>query len=170
MHHCVGGYDRECLTGRTQVFSVRSAQGDRLSTLQLAVHEARRGTFRFSQVQHLAACNAEPAAAAVFAVMKLLTALNAGKVPHHAAAALEYRSSRNGRTLCGFDHTSDTAWEQARGGALPYLPAELRKLSAMELGERVADYRRPQRSVPPEADEPEVDDDDFERRVLRWIR
>jgi hypothetical protein len=91
-------------------------------------------------------------------------------VPHRAAAALRRRSSSPGHAICGFDHTSDAAWEQARAGALPYLPAELRTLSAMELGELVADYRLTQRIVPPQADEPEVDDDDFERRVLRWIR
>jgi hypothetical protein len=170
MHHCVGGYDRECLAGRTQVFSVRSAQGERLSTLQLNLHKAYGGTFRFSQAQHLAACNSEPPPEAVQAVKKLLTAMNGGKVPHRAGAALEHRGASNGRHICGFDHTSDTAWEQARAGALPYLPAELRKLPAMELGARVADFRMPQRSVQPEPDEPEVDDDDFERRVLRWIR
>ena len=47
MHHCVGGYDRECLTGRTQIFSVRTVEGERLSTLQLSVQERSRGTFRF---------------------------------------------------------------------------------------------------------------------------
>ena len=50
MHHCVGGYDRECLTGRTQIFSRAHRRGNRLSTLQLSVREGPRGTFRFSAV------------------------------------------------------------------------------------------------------------------------
>jgi hypothetical protein len=53
----------------------------------------------------------------------------------------------------------------------PYLPAELRKLFAMEMGELAADYRQTKRHFqPPKPDEPEMDNDDFERRVLRWIR
>ena len=75
------------------------------------------------------------------AVKQLLTALNGGKVPHRAAVVVDRRSSNSGHTICGFDHTNDTAWEQARAGVLPYLPTELRKLSAVELGELVADYR-----------------------------
>jgi hypothetical protein len=149
---------------------VRSVQGERLSTLQLSVREGPRGTFRFSETQHLAVCNSEPPAEAVYAARQLLTALNAGKVVHRAAAARPHTKSSSGHDICGFDHTNDLAWEQARAGALPYLPAELRKLSAMELGELAADYRATQRIVPPAPDEPEVDDDDFERRVLRWIR
>jgi hypothetical protein len=34
MHHCVGGYAQQCLSGSSHIFSVRDAKGLRLSTLQ----------------------------------------------------------------------------------------------------------------------------------------
>ena len=106
---------------------------------------------------------------AVSAVKRLLRALNRGQLPHRAAAASSTAIRAPG-TPSAVSITPAIRPGAGPRGALPYLPAELRKLSAMELGELVADYRVTQRSVPPQADEPEVDDDDFERRVLRWIR
>ena len=49
MHHCAGGYTRECMTGRTQIFSLRTASGKRLSTLQVVAREIRPGTFQYMQ-------------------------------------------------------------------------------------------------------------------------
>ena len=54
MQHCVGGYDRECMTGRTQIFSLRTARGKRLSTLQLW-HGNRVRRFPLYKGQNLAA-------------------------------------------------------------------------------------------------------------------
>ena len=74
------------------------------------------------------------------------------------------------KTLCGFDYRSDTAWEEARAGAIPFLPSDLQRLNAMEIGATVMDFRLKQRSEQPELSETEDDHEDFEKRVLRWIR
>ena len=67
MHHCVGGYDRACMLGRTQIFLLRTASGTRLSTLQLSAREIRPGIFHFTEEQNLAACNKPPPGDAVAA-------------------------------------------------------------------------------------------------------
>jgi hypothetical protein len=38
MHHCVGGYTSQCLSGNSHIFSIRDSNGIRLSTLQLQQH------------------------------------------------------------------------------------------------------------------------------------
>jgi hypothetical protein len=172
MHHCVGGagYDRECRTGRTQIFSLRTARGRRLSTLQLSASKTRDGEFRFSVVQNRAACNASPPSAAVAAEKELLSALNEGKLPHNLAAARPRRVVEEVQVHCGFDYLSDAAWAQARTGALPFLPADLQRLGPMELGAWVTDFRLRPRCEQPELSEADDDYEDFEKRVLRWIR
>ena len=61
IRHCVGGYDVDCATQPTQIFSVQTLDGKRLSTLQLkATPGENEGEFRFTIEQHRAALNAEP--------------------------------------------------------------------------------------------------------------
>ena len=170
MHHCVGGYASECATGRTQIFSLRTARGIRLSTLQLFAREIRPGLFHFTQKQNRAACNASPTFEADTAAKQLISALNKGEVRHSVGDPLLHRSRMALHLLCGFDYRNDTAWEQARAGALPFLPSDVRRLGAMELGEMVTDFRLKKRCEQPELDEPDDEHEDFEKRVLRWIR
>ena len=72
MHHCAGGYTRECMTGRTQIFSLRTASGKRLSTLQVVAREIRPGTFQYMEWQNRAAYNGPPPDEAVMAAAQLL--------------------------------------------------------------------------------------------------
>jgi len=170
VHHCVGRYDRECMTGWTQVFSLRTARGKRLSTLQLSARKTGSGRFCFTEVQNLAAYNNPPPRAAVTAAKELLSALNEDKVRYHVGPPQPRRASADLHVLCGFDHLRDAAWEQARAGALPFLPSDLRRLGPMELGATVTAFRLKQRWEQPELNEADDDHGDFEKRVLRWIR
>ena len=170
MHHCVGGYDRECMTGQTQIFSLRTAKGKRLSTLQLSARKMRRGAFYFTVAQNLAAHNAPPPRAAVAAARELLSSLNEGKLQYHVGSPLPRRANADVHVLCGFDYRSDAAWEQARAGALPFLPSDLRRLGPMELGAGVTTFHLKPRYEQPELNEPDDDHENFERRVLRWIQ
>ncbi len=170
MHHCVGGYDRECMSGRTQIFSLRTVRGRRLSTLQLFAREIRPGIFHFTEGQNLAFCNGPPPGTAVTAAEQLLVALNGGDLQHYLGGAPRRRAAADVKTLCGFDYRSDTAWEQVRAGAIQFLPSDLQRLSPMELGATVMAFRPKQRSEQPELSEPDDDHEDFEKRVLRWIR
>ena len=112
MHHCVGGYDSLCMRGRTQIFSLRTAKGERLSTLELVAREIRPGVFWFTEEQHLAAYNRPPPGEAVAAARQLVSALNSRRALRHVAAALPRRAAVDVHVLCGFDYRSDTAWEQ----------------------------------------------------------
>ncbi|MGA2259607.1 MAG: PcfJ domain-containing protein [Thermoguttaceae bacterium] len=170
VHHCVGRYDRECMTGWTQVFSLRTARGKRLSTLQLSARKTGSGRFRFEEVQNLAAYNNPPPRAAVTAAKELLSALNEDKVRYHVGPPQPRRASADLHVLCGFDHLRDAAWVQARAGALPFLPSDLQRLGPMELGATVTAFRLKQRWEQPELNEADDDHGDFEKRVLRWIR
>ncbi len=170
MHHCVGGYARECMTGRTQIFSLRTASGKRLSTLQVVARQIRPGTFQYMERQNRAAFNGPPPDEAVMAAGQLLRALNQGELRRNLAGAPQRRAAADVKTLCGFDYRSDTAWEEARAGAIPFLPSDLQRLGPRELGAAVMAFRLKQRSEQPELSEPEDDHEDFEKRVLRWIR
>ncbi len=170
MHHCAGGYDRECMTGRTQIFSLRTAKGKRLSTLQLSMRGIRPGVYRFTDEQNLAAYNGRPPPEAQAAAKELLAALNKGNLRHNVAAALVPQVHADTLSLCGFDYRSDTAWQQARAAAIPFLPSDLKRLGAMEFGAFVTAFTLKPRSEQPELDEPDDDHEDFEKRVLRWIR
>jgi hypothetical protein len=170
MHHCAGGYGRDCMKGFTQIFSLRTARGKRLSTLQLYAWKIRRSEHRFAEVQHRAAYNAPPPSLAVAAANELLAALHQGELRYQVGPQPARHAIDDSRALCGFDYRSDAAWQQARAAANPFLPSDLQRLGAMEFGALVTAFILKPRSEQPELDEPEDDHEDFEKRVLRWIR
>ena len=170
MHHCVGGYDRECMTGRTQIFSLRTARGKRLSTLQLS---ARKNAPREILLQRRAKSgSAQCTAAKRGRHGGKRTALRAkrgqGAIPCRLPPAAP--RSADMHVLCGFDYRSDAAWEQARAGALPFLPPDLQRLVPMDFAASVTTFSLKQRCEQPELNEPDDDHEDFERRILRWIQ
>ena len=169
MHHCVGSYDRECMTGWTQIFSLLSASGRRLSTLQLTAQELV-GKLHFAEMQNAGACNERPPKAAVAAARELLSDLNKGLVRCHVGHPTARLARAHLHMLCGFDYWSDAAWERARADALPYLPADLQRLGPMDSVPAVSAFKLKRRSEDPELSEPDDDHEDFEKRVLRWIR
>ena len=171
MHHCVGGYDLDCATQPTQIFSVQTADGERLSTLQLKVRMAKNGgEFHFTIVEHLAAMNAEPQQEPLTAAAALVAALNKCRVPHQVAKAINAPSEMKAHDLCPFNFDDDAAWKTARACYMPLLPADLRALCPMELGRLAANFKLPQRLTPSSEQEQECDSDDFESRLLRWMR
>jgi hypothetical protein len=172
MRHCVGGFDVECATQPTQIFSVQTLAGARLSTLQLQVRRGKKQEeFIFVMVQHHAVLNAKPPEEALAAAATLVAALNKRQIPHQVAKALNYRSKIEASDLCPFDFHDDAAWATARACYLPLLPADLRSLSPLEFGRLAANFKRPEPSCPTVGkEEPDSDSDDFETRVLRWMR
>jgi hypothetical protein len=172
MHHCAGGYDLQCATLPTQIFSVRTLDTKRLSTLQLNVQPGKKpGDFRFTIEEHRAALNEKPPPLALAAATALLTALNNGRIPHEVAKSLGFQTEIEAHNLCPFDFDDDAAWTTARACYLPLLPADLRSLSPMEFGRLAANFKLPERRGPSDRDEdPDDESDDFETRVLRWMR
>ena len=54
---------------------------------------------------------------------------------------------------------------------MPLLPADLRALSPMEFGRLAANFKLPEPLSPSGCEEEQnSDSDDFETRVLRWMR
>jgi hypothetical protein len=156
--------------GWTQIFSLRTARGQRLSTLHLSARIVNLGKPWFIEVQNLAAHNTPPPNAAVAAATELLAALNQGKLPCRVGPSQSGRPAAVAHALCGFDHWSDTAWGRARAAAIPFLPSDLQRLAPMELGATVAAFRLKPRCEQPDLNETNDDHEDFEKRVLRWIR
>jgi hypothetical protein len=169
MHHCAGRYYRDCMKGLTQIFSLRTARGKRLSTLQLYAWKVRPKKFCFSIAQHRAAYNAHAPGEAEAAAGELLSALNQGELRYRVGPPAPRGPIHELHTLCGFDYRSDTAWGQATAAALPFLPSDLQRLGPMELAKRVITFKVKPRSEQPELCEPDDNHDDFEKRVLRWI-
>lgn len=172
MRHCVGGHDVECTTRPTQVFSVQTLDGKRLSTLQLTVRRERsEREFFFTIEEHLARLNSQPQQQASTAAATLVTALNNGQVPHQVAKTLHFRSAFDSHDLCSFDVNDDAAWTTARACYLPLLPADLRALDPVEFGRLAAHFRLPEPLSPSgREEEQDSDSDDFETRVLQWMR
>lgn len=73
MHHCVGGYSRQCYAGYSRIFSIRLA-GKTLATAEINYYADRR--WRLGQVR--GPCNAE-APAAILAVAQRLAARYTGE-------------------------------------------------------------------------------------------
>jgi hypothetical protein len=67
MHHCVGSAGEPCASGTVREFSVRTAEGVRLSTLEVTWHHGQ-----VSVRQHLAAENQPPSPEAKAAVVRFL--------------------------------------------------------------------------------------------------
>ncbi len=53
MHHCVGGYTSQCTRGTSRIFSIRSAEDRRLSTLEIAMDHSGKWVVQ----QHFGPCN-----------------------------------------------------------------------------------------------------------------
>ena len=60
MHHCVGGYDRECMSGRTQIFSLRTARQAALDIAALCEGNSPRNIPLYMEGQNLAFFNGPP--------------------------------------------------------------------------------------------------------------
>lgn len=60
MEHCVGMYDFKCASGKSHIFSVRNADGERISTLEIGVGLTKRSGRKFFILQNLGFRNRQP--------------------------------------------------------------------------------------------------------------
>lgn len=78
MQHCVGSMSMECRLGSTHIFSLRGADGRRLSTLSIDSNfRARNGSRRIALRQNLAVRNTGPPVRAVQAASAFIARINA---------------------------------------------------------------------------------------------
>lgn len=84
MQHCIGGYAEDCASGDSLVFSVRDADGNRLSTLELHLTDGGR---QLVGGQHRSVGNVAPSSACDIAMAALLRCLSRD----------EYASDRSSR-------------------------------------------------------------------------
>jgi hypothetical protein len=97
LRHCVGAYVQRCLFDRTHIFSLRSAAGERLATIQVDAISGQDGTFGVQLVQQRGPSNRTPAEACVHAVQRLMPVLERLPQTHFQAlekARLERRARR----------------------------------------------------------------------------
>jgi len=71
MNHCVYSYAAACKSGRSVIFSTRTAAGQPLSTFELAIQNKRLASYEINLVQHKGAGNRPPPANAVEAMRYL---------------------------------------------------------------------------------------------------
>ena len=78
MRHCVAGYDGDCHRGRSHIFSVRDAEGNRISTLELRPKQkTRKGKYwQYAIAQNRGVENAAVSAACKKASEEFLKMLN----------------------------------------------------------------------------------------------
>lgn len=79
MNHCVDTYIGHCLRGNSQIWSLRTNEGGRISTLETRVARNRNGDFEVHIIQHRAASNREPGQECVDAVSLLIKHLHQSK-------------------------------------------------------------------------------------------
>ena len=60
LHHCVGTYAEDCVTGKSHIVSIRNEDGVRLSTAEIYLKEYGRGEWEPEVVQHYALGNSDP--------------------------------------------------------------------------------------------------------------
>lgn len=76
MNHCVNTYVNSCQTGRSVVFSVRQANGARVSTFEMSIERKGIAFFDVTLVQQKGRANVSPPSNAVQAVRAFLKYLN----------------------------------------------------------------------------------------------
>jgi|GEM_PF-6144650 len=98
MEHCVGGYDNQCRTGRTHIFSVRVA-GQREATLEVKLDF---GLTAGGARMHIGQCkgrlNQNPVASATQAVKEFMAAIEAKEIKPRIKAVLAYQGVLGGQS------------------------------------------------------------------------
>ena len=85
MRHCVAGYDRDCHRGQSHIFSVRDAEGRRISTLELRSSlKSRKKPQRYVIAQNRGVENAPVSADCQKAAKRFLDAMNGFLKKHHS--------------------------------------------------------------------------------------
>lgn len=79
MNHCVDTYIGHCLRGDSQIWSLRSHDGGRISTLETRVVRNRNGDFEVHIIQLRTASNCEPSHECIDAAALLIKHLNQSK-------------------------------------------------------------------------------------------
>ena len=79
MNHCVDSYIGHCMRGDSQIWSLRSHDGGRLSTLETRIVRNRNGDFEVHIIQLRAASNCEPSHKCVDAVALMIKHLHQSK-------------------------------------------------------------------------------------------
>lgn len=151
MAHCVGSYVSVCKDCYSQVFSVRDANGKRLSTLQLRYHDDSREPRGFSIqiLQNRGKYNEAPPSEALAAGHWLKEQFEARALPNPAAAIEAARLNETERKtlsrlesyteICEFSPIDDDAWERAYLEFRRYLPPPYRELKPQEFVTRITD-------------------------------
>ena len=79
MNHCVDTYIGRCLRGDSQIWSLRSHEGGRISTLETRVIRSGNGDLEVQAIQHRAVSNCGPSHECVDAVALLIKHLHQSK-------------------------------------------------------------------------------------------
>jgi hypothetical protein len=125
--HCVGDYADRCRAGSSVIVSLRDADGDRLSTLEL--QRTPKHPDRFALTQHRAQRNEPPSPEAVEAATWLMEALDAGYVPVSKEFLRHGWAGTSG--LCEFDPMDDARMAASVARWAPYLPRPLRGMDPL---------------------------------------
>ncbi len=112
MHHCVGGYAAQCLSGQSHIFSVRTSKGVRLSTLQLVQRDRS-----ISLGQNYAAGNKPAPALAAEAGWWINEQINSGAIEIDWKHLLQQQSLAKANMgiiqMLGFDPHHNQIWNKA---------------------------------------------------------
>lgn len=79
MDHCVGSYTCDCRLGQLQIWSIRTLEGQRCSTLATRFERLAEGSWRAVITQHRGKSNVAPDSATKHAAHELLRTLSAGQ-------------------------------------------------------------------------------------------
>ena len=136
MHHCVGGYGSFCLTGRSQIFSIRSANDGRLSTLELGIDRSVTPPM-VSIRQNQGTLNSTAPADAQEAASWLEKGINNGRIEVRWNDVNRTLTHEQANDLCGFDPRDEEAWQREFMGVRQFLPSTLAVASPKEFLMRV---------------------------------
>lgn len=136
MHHCVGSYSESCANNGSHIFSIQTADGVRLSTLELRERKVGK-VITLQSAQNLGPTNSAPCHAARETGAWFVEQLNTGAIPVDWSEIHRVREGRNLDNLCGFAVMDDEAWLKSYQAVLPFLPRKLAKPTPQEFNSTI---------------------------------
>ena len=124
-HHCVGSYSSTCAAGISHIISVRTLEGQGISTLELKV-SLINGKRVVDIQQHAKAFNKPVTVDLAEAADWLVEHLNNGAIKVDWDSIDALARQRKGKELAGFDVNDKKLWDEIYEATRPFLPKQLR--------------------------------------------
>jgi hypothetical protein len=125
LHHCVGGYANLCIYDNMHIISVRTIDGERVSTLQLqnTIRDTKR---EVKIIQHKQAWNQPVSEELAIAAEWLTEQVNNGEIVVDWESIDRNANAKKSVDLAGFDVNDKILWHKIYQTTLSFVPGQFR--------------------------------------------